>query len=302
MLSRKNKLILLKLASLFSVVRGYNIVIIVLAQYLASLYIFAPDYAIHEVLFDPQLFFIVLASTLSIASGYIINNFYDAEKDLINRPQKTILENYVSQKTKLSAYFILNFLAVILSSAVSFRAVLFFSVFIFFLWLYSHKLKKIPLVGNITAATLAIIPFFGIFIYYKNFDLIIFVHATYLFLILLMRELVKDLENLRGDFAQNYKTIPVVYGNKITKIVITIVFLLTLIPTFILLSEKMEIGYMYYFFLLSFILLIVFLISLWNSKSKLHYTLLHNLLRLIILLGVFSILLIDLNLLWHRIL
>lgn len=301
MLSRRNKLFILKLASLFSVIRGYNIVVIIFAQYLASIYIFAPNEPVHSVLFDSQLFLIVLASALSIASGYIINNFYDAEKDLINRPHKTLLDNYVSQKTKLSVYFILNFLAVILASAVSFRAVLFFSVYIFFLWLYSHKLKKIALVGNIVAAILAIAPFFAVFIYYKNFYLIIFVHATFLFLILFIRELVKDLENLRGDFTQNYRTLPVVYGAKTTKIIISVAFLLTLVPTYILLSDKFDIGYMHYYFFGSFILLLVFMFFLWKSTSKLHYTLLHNLLKFIIVLGVASILLIDLDFLLHRI-
>lgn len=302
MLSKRNKLNLLKLASLFSVVRGYNIVIIVLAQYLASIYIFAPHKALHKVLFDPQLFLIVLASALSIASGYIINNFYDAEKDYINRPQKTLLDNYIGQRTKLAVYFILNFLAVFLVSAVSFRAVLFFTVYIFFLWLYSHKLKKTPLIGNIIAAILAIVPFFGIFIYYQNFDLIIFVHATYLFLLLFIRELVKDLENLKGDFTHNYRTIPVVYGNKATKITVTVAFFLTLIPILILSSDKMDVGYMHYYFILSFLLLLIFLVFLWKSKSKLHYTLLHNLLKFNIVLGVFSILLINVHLLINKIL
>src|SRR5699024_2497645 len=163
--------------------------------------------------------------------------------------------------------------------------VLFFSVYIFFLWLYSHKLKRIPLLGNITAAVLAIVPFFGIFIYYRNFELIIFVHATFLFLILFIRELVKDLENLKGDFAQNYRTIPVVYGIRVTKIAVSIAFLLTLVPTAILLSDWMQVGYMHYYFILSFFLLLFFLFSLWKSNSKLHYTLLHNLLKLIIVLG-----------------
>jgi len=301
MLSRRNKLFLLKLASLFSTIRGYNILVIVVAQYLASIYIFAPEKPVHSVLFDPQLFWIVLASALCIASGYIINNFYDAEKDLINRPHKTLLDSYVSQKTKLAVYFILNFLAVILASAVSFRAVLFFSAYIFILWLYSHKLKKIPLLGNITAALMAIAPFFAVFIYYKNFYLVIFVHATFLFLILFMRELVKDLENLQGDFAQNYRTIPVVYGAKPTKIIITASFLLTLVPTFILLSDKLDVGYMYYYFILSFLLLMVFLFFLWKSHSKLHYRLLHNLLKFIIVFGVLSILLIDIDLLLNKI-
>ena len=131
MLSRKNKLLLSKLLSLFSVVRGYNILVITLAQYLASIYILAPNIPLREVILDLNLFLIVTASALTIASGYIINNFYDAEKDLINRPRKTMLDRLISQRTKLTAYFILNFASVIFASYVSFRAVAFFSVYIF---------------------------------------------------------------------------------------------------------------------------------------------------------------------------
>ncbi len=293
MLSRKNKLILLKFASLFSVIRGYNILVICLAQYLASIYILAPQKPVGEVLFDPNLFLIVVASALAIASGYLINNFYDVEKDLINRPHKTLLDNYVSQKTKLALYFTLNFLSVILASYVSFKAVIFFSVFIFFLWLYSHKLKKYAFIGTISASILAITPFFVVFVYYQNFDFVIFIHATFLFLIIAIREVVKDLENLKGDFTHNYETIPVVYGIGFTKKLISSLVILALIPTLVLVSDNFPIGYMHYYFLLSFALLITFLIFLWKSTSKLQYTLLHNLLKLIIVIGVFSILLID---------
>jgi 4-hydroxybenzoate polyprenyltransferase len=259
MLSRKNKLVLLKLASLFSVVRGYNILILFIAQYLASIYILAPEKPLREVLFDVNLFVLVIACTFAIASGYLINNFYDAEKDLINRPHKTLLDNYISQKTKLAIYFILNFLSVILASYVSFKAVIFFSLFIFFLWLYSHKLKKYPFIGTLVASILAITPFFAVFVYYHNFDMVIFVHATFLFLIISIRELTKDLENLKGDLTQDYHTIPVVYGVKVSKVILSLLVALTLIPTLILISNKFEIGYMHYYFLLSFILMIIFL-------------------------------------------
>ncbi|MGY8915548.1 MAG: ubiquinone biosynthesis protein UbiA, partial [Flavobacteriales bacterium] len=71
MLSRKNKLLLLKILSLVSVVRGYNILMIVLAQYLASIYILAPDLPLRRVILDIDLFVLVTASALVIAGGYI---------------------------------------------------------------------------------------------------------------------------------------------------------------------------------------------------------------------------------------
>ena len=286
---------------MFSVVRGYNILIIVVAQYLASIYILAPEEkSLGDVVLDLNLFMLVLASAATIAGGYIINNFYDSEKDLINRPIKSKLDRLVSQNTKLSMYFVLNFVAVIMASYVSFRAVVFFSSYIFGIWFYSHKLKKLPFIGNIISALLTITPFFAIFMYYKNFDTVIFVHATYLFLIVSMRELTKDLENIKGDLVQNYQTIPIVYGEHVSKIMLTALTFLTLIPTYLLLFH-FQIGYMNWFFYLSLVLLFIFLLILWKSKTKIHYLILHNILKFIILAGVFSILLIDVNVILNRI-
>ncbi len=144
MLSRKSKIIALKLISLFSVVRGYNILIIVLAQYLSAIFILAPEKRALSILFDFDLFIIVFASSLTIASGYIINNFYDSKKDLINRPNKSMLDRLVSQKTKLQVYFGLNFIVAFLAIFVSWRAFMFFSTYIFLIWYYSHKIKNTP--------------------------------------------------------------------------------------------------------------------------------------------------------------
>tara|TARA_R100000935_G_scaffold37980_1_gene59129 strand:+ start:959 stop:1864 length:906 start_codon:yes stop_codon:yes gene_type:complete len=288
----KNKLLLLKFLSLFSVVRGYNILILILAQYLTSAFILAPDLPLRNVFFDPNLFFLILSSATVIASGYIINNFYDSEKDLINRPKKTMLDRLISQRTKLSVYFILNFAAIFFASYVSFRAVVFFSIYIFTIWLYSHRIKKILFLGNIMASFLAIIPFFVVFVYYKNFETVIFIHATFLFIMIAMRELVKDLENLKGDLIQNYKTIPVVYGEKWSKFFLSLLTVLAMIPI-LLLTTRFDTGLMAYYFYTSLLLLIFFLLFLYFSNAKWQYLILHNILKLIIVAGVFSILLID---------
>ncbi|MTE26411.1 MULTISPECIES: geranylgeranylglycerol-phosphate geranylgeranyltransferase [Winogradskyella] len=300
MLSRRQKHILLKFFSLFSVVRGYNILVVVIAQYLASIYIFAPDKTIKSVLFDVNLLMLVLASSATIAAGYIINSFYDSEKDLINKPTKTMLDRLVSQNTKLSFYFVLNFLAIVFASYVSFRAVIFFSIYIFAIWLYSHRLKKQPIVGNLVSAILTVTPFFAIFIYYQNFELVIFAHAIFLFLLVSMRELTKDLENIKGDLALDYKTVPVVHGEKVSKFMLTIMSVLTIVSAVILIMF-FKVGHMYYFFYLSIGLLILFLFVLWKSNKKTHYLILHNILKFIIVLGVFSILLIDVSVVLNRI-
>ena len=294
MFSRKQKYFFFKLFSLFSVVRGYNILIIIIAQYLTSIYILAPQLPVKEILFDINLFMIVVASATAIASGYIINNFYDSEKDLINRPTKSMLDRLVGQRKKLNFYLVLNFLSLGAALFVSYKAALFFFLFIFGIWLYSHKLKKYPFIGNLVAAILAVVPLFAVFVYYKNFDLVIFVHATFLFLIISMRELVKDLENLKGDLLQNYHTIPVIYGSLASKKILTFLSLLALLPTYLLIV-KFDIGAMDFYFLGSIIALLVFIILLWKSNKKIHYLVLHNILKFVVVIGVFCIFLINAN-------
>ena len=300
MATRSKKRLLLKILSFISVVRGYNILVLVIAQYLTSMFILAPEHPLGQVLFDPNLFFLVLSTASVVAAGYIINNFYDSEKDLINRPQKTMLDRFVSQRTKLSVYFILNLAGIFFASYVSFRAVVFFSIYIFVIWFYSHRLKKILFVNNLVASVLTITPFFAVFVYYKNFETVIFVHATFLYLIIVMRELVKDLENMKGDLVQGYRTIPIVYGERLSKSLLTGLAVLSSVPVYLLI-RFFEIGRMDIFFYGVFFLLFIFLLILYFSKAKWQYLLLHNLLKFIIVAGVFSILLIDIEALLSRV-
>jgi 4-hydroxybenzoate polyprenyltransferase len=292
----------MKIVSLFSVIRGYNIPIIILAQYLSAIFILAPEKKPFHVILDLNLFLIVLATALTIASGYIINSFYDSKKDLINRPNKSNLDRLVSQKTKLSVYFSLNFAVAFLAIFVSWRACLYFSVYIFLIWFYSHKVKKFVVIGNLMATLMAILPFFALLLYYKNFYEVIICHATFLFLLLLIREMIKDLENIKGDLANDYKTIPILYGEKKSKTVITILTLFTVLPVFLLI-EKFEIGNMDLYFYSCLLFLVLFIIKLWKSNTKEDYLLLHNLLKFLIVAGVFCIVLINPSLIvhfWHK--
>lgn len=298
MLSRKTKHIILKIVSMFSVVRGYNIPIIALAQYLSAIFILAPNKRALDVILDFKLFVIVIVSVLTIASGYIINSFYDSKKDLINRPNKSKLDRLVSQNTKLKVYFSINFIVFMLAFFVSYRAVIFISTYIFLIWFYSHKLKKIVIVGNLTASFLAVLPFFAILLYYKNLYPQIFAHATFLFLLLLIREMIKDLENMKGDIANDYQTIPILFGERISKKTITILTFTTLIPIYFLI-EIFEVGYMDIYFYVSMIVLILFLQKLWKSNTQLDYLLLHNILKFLVVAGVFCIVLINPEVLIH---
>ena len=300
MVRSKPNTVIYKLFSLISVVRGYNILILVLAQYLAAIFIFSPQKSLRKVLLNYELFFIVLASVFVVAAGYIINNFYDVKADKINRPLKAGIDNIVTQHTKLRIYFLFNFLGFLFSWFISWKAALFFSVYIFGIWLYSHKLKKHPFIGLISAATLTLSPFFVIFVYFQNFSKIIFVHATFLFSIILLRQIIKDLENLRGAMANDYITIPIKYGERKSRKLGLLCVLGSFIPISILISYP-HIGYMRYYFLFSFIVLMFIGYALWKSNLKKHYVMLHNLLKLMLLLGILSLVFIDPEILIERV-
>lgn len=291
MASASQKALLLKLFSVFSVVRGYNVAVVVVAEYLASIYIFSEKDYLIDVLLDWKLFLYALSSSLAIASGYIINNFYDKEKDIINRPGKFVIDQMVSKDTKLRFYFFLNFLSASIAWLISFKTCLFISIYIFCLWFYSHKIKRFPIIGNLWAAVLALLPFLGLLIYFQNYDTIVFLHASFLFLLLWIREIAKDLQNLKGDFANNYRTIAVRFGTNKAKIFISFLTVIDLLAA-VLLIFSTEVGYMKYYLFFAILVFVVFIRQLWKASTRNNYISLHLILKLLLLLGVLSLVLI----------
>jgi 4-hydroxybenzoate polyprenyltransferase len=181
--------------------------------------------------------------------------------------------------------------AFIFASIVSFRAVLFFLLYMFAIWIYSFRVKRLFWLSNLYSALLMILPFWAITLYFKNFDILVFYHAGYLFFLILARDIIKDLENLKGDWVHRYKTLPIVFDNKSTKWITTLCLLGCLIPNFYLIQYPL--GLMHFYFGISPLYLILVLIFLWRANDQKTYLWLHNLIKAWILVGVLSISLIH---------
>ena len=276
---------LLSLFGFFAVVRGYNIALLIAAQYLTCAYILALHWPLLSVVCDPRLFVLVLATAFSTAAGFIINNFYDAEKDRINRPQKYLLEHLISLKSQLLLYFLLNAAALIAAGFVSFKALLFFGFFILAIWAYSSSLKRLFWISNFIASALVVFTFFAITLYFKNFRLLIVYHALYLYFLILIRDIIKDLENYKGDWVTFYRTLPIVFGHTTTKILLTV--LITYWPIYCLIHSGLGLMVYYYYWSVMFLGFVVLL--LWWGSTQKTYLWLHNLLKAHILLGVLGI-------------
>ena len=284
--------ILKQILSFFGLVRVQNIILLMFAFFLTAKYIFVPNESFYTLLFDKYFIILMLSSTISIASGYIINSFYDYKKDLINRPKKTLLEQELAQQKRLYLYFFLNFLAVGLASVISYRAALFFSVYIFSLWFYSHKLSKKTFLSNLFVAILSVFPFFGIFLYFKRFNAFIFWHAVFLFLLLLIKDLVKDYINIKGDLVKGNQTIPIKYGAKKGKYIIAFLSIIMFIPIFLLNSFAIigNMKFYFYVFLVSYTIgLNIFLQA--KTQQKYHYF--YFLIKILLTIGVFSVMLVS---------
>ena len=282
-----------KVLSLFSIVRGYNIFILIIAQYMTAKYIFDPFQSWKTLFFDINFLFIVLATALSSSAGYIINNFFDSPKDKLNRPNKFFIENLISKKNQFLIYIILNFLSLIIAAQISLYSLIFFSIYILGIYFYSNFIKRSFWLSNFFLSILVTMPFLALSVYFKNFNYIIFCFASYLFFLIFSKDLIKDLESLKGDIVYSYKTVPAVYDSRITKIIFSFLILIIFIPVYYLIIE--DLGLMSYYFILCIPFFLIVLLLLWLYNKDEIYLIIHNLLKAWILIGILSISLLNFN-------
>lgn len=288
-----------KLLGIFSALRVYNILLLLVAQYLAAIFVFTVDKSLETVLLDCHLHCVVIATVFTVSAGYIINDFYDAPIDAINKPIKTQIGNWVSNKTKWKVYFLFNFVAFGLSALVSWRAVVFFSSYIFLIWLYSHKLQKNPIIRVLSISILDVLPFFVIFVYYDNISEFILLHGAFLFGLILSKEIVKDLEKTKGALLKERQTLVIKYELKQVKLFLYVILFVTTAPVYRILHFP-EIGLMKYYFYLFALNLPFIIYYIFKSRSFKNYLFLHNMLKFLLVIGVFSLSLIDTSVLLIR--
>ena len=280
--------------SLFSVARLYNGFLVVLAQYLSAVYIFGRSFSVAELLLNKDLHLLVGASFLVVSAGYLINQYYDLPKDLINRPIKTMIDLQRSPSSLMRWSALLISVALLLSVLVSFLASLYFLGYFLTIWLYSHRLRSIPLWGSLLSAFLSVSPIAVLFLYYRYFDGTILAFAFFLFVLLWIIPLIKDLENLPGDSAVGLRTLATTWGAQKNRRLIQILFAFELLLSGLILYsfELSQMRYYFYFTLVSFLMLMVAL----SFKERLNlYSQMHWFLKLLVFMGVMGILFFDLS-------
>lgn len=275
-----------KIITFFELIRWPNLALLLLNLILVYKYLILKNHINQLSNFDFAL--ISFSILLITAAGYIINDIYDIQIDKINKPEKVIIEKLINIKSAKFIYFIFNFLAILIGFSLQFNLGVFYIFSIFILWFYSYKLKKIALFGNIIVSIYTFLPILILNYYFQNKNFLIDFYCIFAFFLSLLREIVKDLEDIEGDKAINCKTLPIIIGVNATKKILVIISILFTGSYFLVVFL---IGYFPYYFPLAFIffLLVYFQIKLFTATNKAEFGFLSKFLKLIMLFGVLSI-------------
>jgi 4-hydroxybenzoate polyprenyltransferase len=283
-------------------IRFPNLIIIAITQYFIRWFILKPLLAVagfRVQLSTLQFFLLVLATVALAASGYIINDYFDRKLDLVNRPGKVIVGRLISRRYAMFFHILFSAIGILAGAylAHSIHRLSLTIVFIFaaaILWFYSTTYKRQLLVGNILISVLVgIVPFMVLLFEFPllvkryqlyalaagiNFDFLLFwisSYAGFAFLLNLVREIIKDLEDFEGDFIFGRQTIPIVWGVKTARRIIIAIILVMILPILYLLFFHLNDRISVAFILLLIVTPLILLAfgTSWASTKEQYHTL-----------------------------
>lgn len=301
-----------------------NLAIILLTQYLLGYGVIRPLMLMQNV--DPPLghlnfFILVLVTMLIAAAGYIINDHFDVNTDRKNKPGKNMLEGKISVRIALRVYYIINGIAILCGfylslMAGSFQLGLIFPAIIGLLWFYSSRYQRMPFWGNLIVALLSamvvlIIWLFEFFMLLKTGDEFVNVigqlsainkyvwaYALFAFLVSLFREILKDIQDMRGDMSMGYRTLPVIWGMKASRGLASGLILLTIaalgVAQWHLYSKDYTLPFWYLLLAVQTLLCYLLYQVIRTTKAE-GYGFLGNTAKIIMLAGILSMELIYIS-------
>ncbi|MBF9224161.1 geranylgeranylglycerol-phosphate geranylgeranyltransferase [Hymenobacter ruricola] len=205
-----------------TLVRWPNLLIMLLCMALVRAGLLLPHQPLRESLLAPRFALLVLAALLVAAAGYIINDYYDVKIDAINRPDRLVVGRVVNRRKAMLAHMLLSGAGVLLAGwlhpvlgAVTLGTAL-------LLWGYSARFKRVALAGNASIATLTaalvLLPELQLQLArHDGSSSVVWPYALAAFLLTMVREIVKDVEDMKGDAQHGCRTLPLVVGVARTK-------------------------------------------------------------------------------------
>jgi 4-hydroxybenzoate polyprenyltransferase len=292
-----------KLKAISTIIRLPNLIFIFLTQIIVYWkFIHLPNQAfLNAYTFSfTEMVLLSLSTTLIAAAGYIINDYFDVKIDEINKPNRVTVELQFKRRHIMFAHIVLNIIALFIALPMALKArhislIGIQIVSILLLILYSAYFKRKPISGNLAVAFLTALTVFTPAFYetktvFSPYFLSFKCIALFAFVLTWMREIVKDLEDIKGDEADGCRTMPIVFGIRISKLLLWTLAIFTIFFS----------GYVFYKIglcnmLIDYILLmlaisnIIFCIQLYKANQHRHFKWLSRFLKIITFAGILSI-------------
>lgn len=302
------------LTAFFKLVRWPNLLFIALTQLLFRFFVFRFAYLNNMPgngnikLTQPLFFLLVAASVCIAAAGYIINDYFDLNIDLVNKPSKLVIDRYIKRRWAIVLHLVLSFTGFVLSLYVGYKLWNFYIPFfnliaILALWFYSTTFKKKLLIGNILISLLSAWVILVLTLAEYHFQLsppdaywrrllkVSFIYAGFAFVVSLVREVIKDMEDLPGDSKYGCSTMPIVWGLQVSKVFSGVWIVVLASGVAIIQIYVMQLGWWFsalYSLVAILIPLLWVLRKLYEAKTQDEFHRLSTAVKVIMLTGIFS--------------
>jgi 4-hydroxybenzoate polyprenyltransferase len=302
------------LPAFFRLIRWPNLFFIALTQVLFRFFILrfvfinSPSGSQSARLSLPLFYLLVFASVSIAAAGYIINDYFDVNIDLVNKPAKLIIDRHIKRRWAIVLHIIFSFLGFVISCYVGYKLRnLYIPAFnllaVISLWFYSTTFKKKLLIGNVLISLLTawVILILTVSehklsisphdIYWQRLLKLSFVYAGFAFIISLIREVIKDMEDMRGDVKYGCKTMPIVWGLQVSKVFVAVWIIVIIGAVAALQIYVIQLGWWFsaLYSCVTIILPLLYVLSkLYVAHTKKEFHHLSTLVKLIMLSGILS--------------
>jgi 4-hydroxybenzoate polyprenyltransferase len=276
------------IVAFLKLIRSFNLIILAFTQYTCRYFIIGKGQDSISAIMGDWRFFILVACTIFVAAaGYIINDYYDIKIDLINKPKRVVLGKILHRRIALISHTILNLLACLLAIFLGKEIFTIIVITTLLMWLYANQLKRIALLGNILISVLTGIAVYLPALLYAPLQQTLLLYAFFAFFISLIREIIKDMEDVKGDEEFGCKTLPIIWGIRKTKYFIYIIGLLCICSICIILYF-VDATIQLYFLALPGPLFIWLGVRLFYADTSAQFLALSNFCKWIMLVGVIS--------------
>ncbi len=210
-----------------------------MTQYMTRIFLIGPVNDWKSILVESSIFLIVLSTVLIAAAGYVINDYFDVKIDLINKPDRVIIGRYLKRRVAMTTHQIFNVLGCLIGFWVNKWVFLVSLSSVTLLWLYASYFKKRPFIGNFIVSLLTGLSLIILTVYYPQNRPLVILYAMFAFGISLIREIIKDMEDVRGDASHGCRTLPIVWGIPRTKTALYLLIAL-FIPSLFIAAHWLE--------------------------------------------------------------